>query len=56
MTPTLWVYSSSLFVDLAKFDMMKSKLAYYQKIEEDSMQPDVSGFICDVNYCVISDV
>ena len=41
---------------LTKFDMMKPKSAYYQKIEGDSMQLDVLGFIFDVIYCVISDV
>lgn len=40
----------------AKFVMMKPESAYYQKIEGDSMQLFVLGFIFDVNYCVISDI
>ena len=48
-------YSSDLFVDITKIDMMKPESAYCHKIEGDSMQLDVLGFISDVIYCVISD-
>lgn len=43
-------------MDLTKIDMMKSESAYYQKIEGNSIQLDMSDFICDVNYCDISEV
>ena len=43
-------------MDITKFDMIKPKSAYYQKIEGDSMQLNMLDFIFDVIYCVISDV
>ena len=49
-------YSSDLFVDITKIDMMKPESTYYHKIEGDSMQRSVLDFIFDVIYCVISDV